>query len=209
VIERDIKTGGGKMEEIKKIANFLLEIAVLKGVKRAGWRNAGVTNPDSVAEHVFLTAQIAYILGKMEGINAERAAMIALFHDNGEARTGDLNLVAKLYLKDDEAEEKAFFDQIEELPAREEIGALYKEWKEQRTKEAIVARDADLLEGVIQAKCYIAGGNRKLEIWIEYWGKKLKTVSAKRLFEAIKNAEIDEWWKEIPQIKSEIEKIEK
>jgi putative hydrolase of HD superfamily len=200
---------GGKMEEIKKIANFLLEIAVLKGVKRAGWRNAGVTNPDSVAEHVFLTAQIAYILGKMEGINAERAAMIALFHDNGEARTGDLNLVAKLYLKDDEAEEKAFFDQIEELPAREEIGALYKEWKEQRTKEAIVARDADLLEGVIQAKCYIAGGNRKLEIWIEYWGKKLKTVSAKRLFEAIKNAEIDEWWKEIPQIKSEIEKIEK
>jgi putative hydrolase of HD superfamily len=195
------------MEEIKKIANFLLEIAVLKRIKRAGWRNAGVINSDSVAEHVFLAAQVAYILGKMEGINAERAAMITLFHDNGEARIGDLNLVAKLYLKDDEAEEKAFLDQIEELPAKEEIRALYKEWKEQKTKEAIVARDADLLEGVIQAKCYIAGGNRKLEIWIEYWGKKLKTVSAKRLFEAIKEAEIDDWWKEIPKIKSEIKKL--
>jgi len=197
-----------KMEEIKKIVNFFFEIAVLKRIPRAGWRNIGIKNPDSVAEHVFLTAQIAYILGKMEKASAERAALIALFHDNGEARIGDANLVTKLYLETDKAEAKTLSDQIEGLPEGGEIKKFYEEWKQQKTPEAIVARDADWLEVAIEAKHYLDLGNKLAEIWIKHAKNQLKTESAKKLCETIERTSIDEWWKEIPEIKPQVKKVE-
>jgi putative hydrolase of HD superfamily len=192
---------------LNKIVNFLFEIEILKRIKRAGWKRVGIENSDSVAEHAFCTAQIAYILAEMEKANAQKAVLIALFHDNGEARVGDLDLVAKLYLKDVKGEEKSFSDQIKKLPGEREIQQLFKEWKEQKTKEAIVARDADLLEGAIQAKFYLTQGNKLLDIWIKHFGSKLKTKSAKKIFRKIVKAKIDEWWKEIPEIKKEIQKL--
>ena len=196
-----------KKEKLKKIIDWLFEISVLKKIKRSGWRNIGIENPDSVAEHIFLTTQIAYILGKMEKINAERAALISLFHDTGEARIGDLNLLSKIYLKTEKAEEKAFFDQIKNLPAQKEIENLYKEWKEQKTKESIVARDADWLEAAVQAKIYLDSGNKLAKLWIDYYENQLKTKSAKKLIGVLKKTKIDDWWKKIPQIKKEIKKL--
>jgi len=192
---------------LDKVVNFLFEIETLKKIKRAGWKRVGIGNPDSIAEHAFSTAQIAYILAKMEKANASKAALIALFHDNGEARIGDIDLVGKLYLKSEKGEEKAFLDQVKKLPGKGEIQQFFKEWKEQKTKEAIIARDADLLEGAIQAKFYMAQGNRLLKIWIKHWGSKLKTKSARKILKMIEKTKIDQWWKEIPEIKKEIQKL--
>ncbi|MDI6591988.1 MAG: HD domain-containing protein [Patescibacteria group bacterium] len=197
------------MNKFQKIVNFLFEAETLKRIPRAGWKDAGIERAESVAEHSFITALIAYFLGKLEKANSEKAALIALFHDLGETRIGDTNMITKFYLKTDEAEEKAFFDQIKGLVGEEEIGKFYKEWIEQKTKEAIVAKDADLLEETFQAKCYLASGNKLLGDWIDYWGIKLRTESAKKLFEEIKKTEIDEWWREIPEMKKEIKKLKK
>jgi putative hydrolase of HD superfamily len=198
-----------KMEGIKKVVNFFFELMVLKRIQRAGLRNVGIAQPDSVAEHVMLTAQIAYLLGKIEKVNAERSALIALFHDNGETRIGDVNFITKLYLEHDKAEEKSFLDQIKGLPGEEEIKALYNEWREQKTKEAIVARDADILELVLQAKSHLDQGNKLLNLWIDYWENELKTSSAKEILKMIRRTSIDEWWKEIPKVKEEIKKLKK
>jgi len=198
-----------KMNKLKKIVNFFFEIGGLKRIQRAGWRNIGIKNPDSVAEHAFLTAQIAYILGKMEKVNAERATLIALFHDNGEARIGDANLVNKLYLEVDKAEGKAFLDQIEGLPGKEEIKKFYEEWQEQKIPESIVARDADWLELAIEAKHYLDLGNERAELWIKWYKTRFKTKSAKKLIETIGKINIDDWWKEIPEIKKEVKKAER
>ena len=196
-----------KNSVLKKIVNFLFELNVLRRIPRSGWRNIGIENPESVAEHAFSTAQIAYILGKMEKVKSERAALIALFHDNGEVRIGDFNLLAKLYLKTNEGEERAFLDQIRDLPGQKEIKKLYQEWKEQKTSESIVAKDADHLELIIQAKNYLDLGNNLAKIWIKYHRNFLKTKSAKRLAEIIEKTKIDDWWKEIPEIKSEVKKV--
>lgn len=195
------------MANFEKIINFFFEMGTLKRIPRSGWRNIGVKNPDSVAEHIFLTTQIAYILGKLEGISAERAALIALFHDNDETRIGDANLVTKNYVKMKESSENAFFDQIHELPGEDDIKKIYEEWKKQETAEAIVARDADWLELAIQAKCYLDSGNKMAEMWVQWIKTKLKTKSAQELFESIKETNIDDWWKEIPAIKEEIKKL--
>jgi len=196
------------MNRIKKTVNFLYEIGGLKRIQRAGWGNIGIRNPDSVAEHVFATSQIAYILGKMEKAKAERAVLIALFHDNGEARIGDQNLVNKLYLEG-RLEEKAFFEQIKDLPGNEEVESLYREWEKQETIESIVAKDADWIELAVQAKCYFNSGNKLAELWIKHAKTQLKTESAKKLLKMIEKTDIDEWWKEIPEIKRNVKKAER
>jgi len=196
-----------KMEKFKKIINFFFELLVLKRIPRSGWRNIGIENPDSVAEHVFLTAQIAYILGKMEKINAEKAALIALFHDNDEARVGDANLIMKLYIEKSRA--KASSDQIKKLPGQKEIKTMYEEWKKQKTPEAIVARDADWLELAIQAKSYLDSGNKLAKIWIKHAKTQLKTDLAKKLLNIIEKTNMDEWWKEMPEIKEEVKKAQR
>ncbi len=191
----------------KKIINFFFELQVLKRTPRTGLKNVGIKNSDSVAEHIFLTSQIAYILGKMEKVNAERAALIALFHDNGEVRIGDADVMAGIYLNNKEVEEKVFLEQIKNLPGEGEIKSIYKEWVERDTPEAVIARDADLLELSLQIKCFLDLGNKLLNIWLKYIKTHLKTKSAKKLFETMEKTNIDDWWREIPEIKEKLKGI--
>lgn len=192
--------------DFKKIVNFVFEVQVLKRTPRTGLKNVGIKNSDSIAEHIFLTSQIAYVLGKMEKVNAERAALIALFHDNGEVRIGDADMMAGVYLNNKEVEEKAFLDQIKDLPAENEMKALYKEWMKKDTAEAVVARDADLLELAFQIKCFLDAGNKLLGPWLKYINTHLKTKSAKELFETMEKTNIDAWWRSIPEIKEKLDK---
>ena len=61
------------------VAKYFYELGQLKRVKRSGWWLAGLRDPESVAEHAFRTAAIAYVLAAMEGANPEKAAALALF----------------------------------------------------------------------------------------------------------------------------------
>src|SRR5690606_24428473 len=72
------------------IAAFGYEMGILKRLRRAGWWQAGVRDPESVAEHSLRVAQLAAVLAAEENGNPERAAYLALWHDSQETRTGDL-----------------------------------------------------------------------------------------------------------------------
>ena len=100
----------------KGIARYLFELGQLKRVRRSGWWVAGVDQPESVADHSFRCAAIAYLLAELEGANPERAAAIALFHDTGETRVNDQHRVGKTYVNWDGAEEKVVEDQLHRLP---------------------------------------------------------------------------------------------
>ncbi|MCK4520718.1 HD domain-containing protein [Candidatus Parcubacteria bacterium] len=194
-------------EKIKKIVNFFFELLHLKRVPRSGLTTIGIKDIDSVAEHVFVAAQIAYVLGKMEEANAEKAALMCLFHDNGEARVFDINLLQSIYLTDKGVQEsKALSDQIENLPGGQEIKGIYQEFEDKKTLEAIVARDADKLELAIQAKHYLERGEKDAKIWIDKVRSSLKTESSKKLLNVIENSDPNGWWKEIPEIKEKLEK---
>lgn len=77
-------------ESAEALAAFGYELGVLKRIRRAGWWQAGVRDPESVAEHTMRVAQLAGLLAAEEGANPERAAYLALWHDTQETRTGDL-----------------------------------------------------------------------------------------------------------------------
>lgn len=203
--------GGYEMKNLKNIVNFFFELMYLKRIPRSGFMVVGIREPDSVAEHSFVAAQIAYILAKMENVDAEHAAIIALFHDNSETRLGDLNLIQQQYLDKEQAEKKAFLEQTRGLTQSEELMAVFEEFKEGNTPEGIIARDAERLELVIQIKCYLDTGvsNKAFQNWIGRVRAQLRTDSAKELLDVIENTHMNDWWQAIKGVREEIRRLKK
>jgi len=183
---------------MKDVTNFFYELGQLKRVKRSGWWLIGIENPESVAEHSFRTAIIGYFLAKLEKADENKVTLMCLFNDLHEARLNDLHKVGHKYINFKEAETKAHKEQTFNLD--KSIFNLHKEFQEQKKKEAIVARDADLLENAVQAKEYIDQGYKDAQNWIDNVKTILKTQSAKKLLRSIEKTNSNEWWKNLKKI---------
>ncbi len=191
----------------KKIADFLFELNEAKRTPRSGWHRTGIKNAESLAEHTAICAQIAFLLGEMEGADAEHCALLALFHDIGEIRTGDEDWVSRIYKNKNDSEGKAFLAQSANLPMGGKLKGFFDEVKKQKTKEAIIAKDADLLELAVQAKFYTQSGYESAALFIDGMRDNLKTNSAKKLLAEIERSKIDGWWRAIPEITAITERI--
>ncbi len=190
----------------KKNSDFLLaglnlfaEAGLLKHIKRSGWWVAGIKNPESVAEHSFRCAIMAYYIAHCEGVDPYKALVMALFNDIHEARINDLHKMGHYYIDFKQAENKVYKDQIEHLDknVKEEMFILRRDYEEQKTKESIVARDADILECLLQAKEYLDGGHAKAKKFFQKAPDYLKTKTAQRLWQKIKKWDSSAWWENI------------
>lgn len=186
---------------MENIADFFYELGQLKRVKRSGWWMVGINDPESVAEHSFRAAAIGYILAKMENADSGKVVKMCLFNDLHESRLNDLHKVGHRYIDFREAETKAQKEQTEGLgEIGKDIFALHEEFQAQATKEAIVARDADLLENAVQAREYIKLGHKDAEDWIKNIWKIIKTDSAKKLLKQVEKTDPNSWWKGLKKI---------
>jgi putative hydrolase of HD superfamily len=182
--------GGAK--PLDRIANFLFETGMLKRTPRTGWQFLG-SGGETVAEHTFRTALIAYTLSRLAGdVDSDRAVRMALFHDLPEARTGDLNYMNQKYVQADEA--RAVDDLTRGLPFGGEIAELLAEFRAQSTPEAILVRDADHLEMLLQLKECLDVGNRNAEEWIPISLRRLRTDAARDLAQRILEGDSSAWW---------------
>jgi putative hydrolase of HD superfamily len=172
-----VKPEKGETEK-ERVAKFIFEMCSMKNVPRSGWLKAGIDNPESVAEHSFLTAIIAYFIAREEGCNPFKAAFAALLHDSHESRTLDLHRLAKRYVQVDE--ERAKKDQTEglRLPDFSDVER--------------VVRDADRLELLVQAKVYSRKCKDAMK-YVENLG--METETGKMLEEVIRKMD-DRWWLE-------------
>jgi putative hydrolase of HD superfamily len=174
------------------IANFLFEVGMLKKTPRTGFQFLG-SGCESVAEHILGTIFIGYTLCKLEpDVDEWRVLRICLVHDLPEARTGDMNYVNKKYVSVNE--EKAIRELTETLFFGEDIKAAIDEFNEKRTREALIAHDADQLALILQLKEYGDLGNKYSKEWIEFAIKRLSTDTAKKLADAILETDCSHWW---------------
>lgn len=194
------------MNAIKRIVNYLLELNNAKRTPRNGWHRLGIKPAETICEHMAVAAQIAYVLAEMEGADAEHAAILALFHDAGEIRTGDEDWISRIYKNKDSSESAAFKSQIAGLPMETPISRFYDEFKERKTKEAVIAKDADMLELAFQAKVYEESGFCGALTCIDGVHGELKTASAKRILAVLEKSKIKDWWMQIPEINQIIKK---
>ncbi len=180
----------------KDLAKFLYEMGQLKRVKRSGWWIAGVKNPESVAEHTFRTVIIAYLLAHLEGVDSQKAILMALFHDLSETRTNDAHRIVRRYANWKGVDRKAVDEQAKRLPDEmaKQVVSLFEEFEEESTLESKVVRDADLLECIVQAREYQTLGYADVTDWIFNAQSALQTESAKKLASECLKTEPKEWW---------------
>jgi putative hydrolase of HD superfamily len=171
----------------RNLAQFFTTLQELKRVRRTGWIDRGVPLADveSVADHSYLTALIAWITAlDNPGLDATRVLKLAIIHDLAEAIVGD----APPYDADDvpdradldalntffgvrhvrspenqatkkAAEATAFASMTANLPqpVRDELASLWEEYEEQATDEARYVKEVDTLEAYLQSRHYAVG----------------------------------------------------
>jgi putative hydrolase of HD superfamily len=137
----------------------------------------------------------------MEGADPARTALLCLFHDTQETRVGDIPSVGRAYLTS-APNEQVTSEQVAALPA-EAVRELVGEYEARTSLEAQVARDADKLECLIQAREYQVQGYANVTPWVETSAAALRTVSAKRLAEACQQVAPGEWWRAFRSLRAD------
>ncbi|MBD3427302.1 MAG: HD domain-containing protein [Candidatus Omnitrophica bacterium] len=183
----------------KQVLDFFAELGMLKRIKRSGWWMVGIPEEESVAEHSFRCAAIGYVLSRMEGVDPYRTVMMSLFNDMHEARINDMHKVAHRYVDVRQAEKAAFSEQVASLDEdmRKEMQQLREEHDEQKSPESVIARDADILECLIQAKEYVDLGYQNAKKFFKKAPEHLKTKSAKNLWESASAWDSSTWWESL------------
>ena len=181
------------------VLDLMGEAGVLKSVRRSGWWMIGIKNGESVADHCFRTALLAYMLAKMEKIDPYPAVMMGLLNDLHETRINDLHKVGHRYIDFRAAERRASEEQLAPLPpaVRKEMTAWMDGLTAQNSAASLVARDADLLECMIQGKEYADQGNPRAIEWVTRPAHLLKTKSGKTMGKRLLRWESARWWNEL------------
>ena len=174
---------------------------MLKRVARSGWWAEKVKNPESVADHCFRAAIIGFLLARMEGKSdgvANKICTALVFHDMHETRMQDLNKIAARYVDVKGVGRKIEEDQAAPMP--EEIRKSVLGVLELEEDEEKIRHDADALECAFQAKEYVEIGHAGAQSWIDNMGPRLKTKSAKEIYEDLKKSNSNSWWKGLKKI---------
>ena len=175
-----------------QITDFVYETNIHSKTPRSGLWFLG-SGSQSVAEHLFHTAMIAYALAHLEPkVDRRKVVLMALFHDIGEGRTSDHNYVHQRYGRLAEAD--AVADMAKNVPFGNEILELFKEEQERKTLEAKLVKDADQLEWIATLRGEEVKGNIKAREWITIAIKRLKTASAKKVAKVLAKTHPDAWW---------------
>jgi len=190
--------------EDKRIVDFLFEIGTMRKLPRIHQQFLLSQDlSDNIATHSYRVAIISWFLAKTENADPYKTVMMALLHDIKEIRSGDHNYVHKKYVKI--YEDEISKDQLSHLPFND-LFEIDSEFEKRESKEAIIAKDADLLDQILLLKEYSHQGNGEAKIWLTGKGNadkenvqyiNLKTESAKKLGKNILEGKVSEWWENI------------
>lgn len=150
--------------------NFFAYMARMKLIKR--WSLMKSVSDENIAEHSAQVAQIAHALALIKNrrfggsLDADRVAMIALYHETSEVLTGDLPTPIKYYNPEireayKNIESTANEKLISMLP--EELRADYRELIEPESDsyEAMLVKAADKISAYIKCVEELRSGNRE------------------------------------------------
>ncbi len=156
--------------DLEKLLNAFEEILRLKRMPRTGWLYYGLEKAESVADHSFGVGIVTlFLLEYLKNAGVEldeaKALKIALLHEIGEAKIGDLHLESQNYIGQNAvsaAEEKAVRKILGDagLP---NLAELWKEFEDRSSPEGKLVRAADKIELLLQAYLYEKHGACNLD----------------------------------------------
>ncbi|MDR0467022.1 MAG: HD domain-containing protein [Deltaproteobacteria bacterium] len=176
---------------LQRIVDFFHEAGMLRFTPRTGYQFLG-SGKENVAEHSFRTALIGWALARLAGADAERTALICLFHDLPEARTGDFNYVNRIY--NTTRPRRALEDAVFGTGLAEEALSYWDELESNASLEAKLARDADVLDLLLNLKRELDLGNKSAAEWLNGARARLCTPVGQELAQIIVETDHNAWW---------------
>jgi putative hydrolases of HD superfamily len=174
------------LENSESIFEFILK---LKIIPRAGWKKkAGITTPESVADHAYSVAAIAMILSDAKKLDTGKILKMALLHDLAESIVGDLTPEDASKSKKKQLEDSAMGKILSLFDAKtkKQYWSVWTQYQKNSTKEAKLLHDVDKLEMALQAKIYSKSHKReKLEPFFDSAKKQIRDADIKKILDRI------------------------
>jgi putative hydrolase of HD superfamily len=161
------------------ILKFAHEISTLKSTKRSGWIRSQIKDPESIADHMYRMALLAFMIPANDQIDRSKIIKMALIHDVAEAKAGDITPhdgISEEEKRKLEADGMGYLVNLlngneEALEMRE----LWLEYEDGLTLEAQIVKDLDKFEMICQAYEYEVEQNKSLESFFTSTMGKFKT----------------------------------
>lgn len=157
-----------------KLDRVFRDFLTLKKLRRTGWQLRGIRDGESIADHCFGVVYLTHFLAPLASAKLDRskAVSIAIVHEIGETRVGDIPYVSLKYFQSkDQMEKLAIEDVLSPLGKKvsDESLRLFKEFEEGTTLEARFVKAIDKLDMLITAAEYEKAGFASLK---DFWDNK-------------------------------------
>lgn len=157
--ERIARLAANNAPPFAYMAAFLEIVSRLKTQKRTGWIDRDVPQPESIADHMYRMGVISMLSGRSD-LDIGRCVQIALVHDIAESIVGDITPYADVTKEEKHRRELEAIIYIRDLvsnfnkQAGELIYDLWNQYENQTSPEAVLVKDIDKFELLVQASEY-------------------------------------------------------
>ncbi|XP_078011291.1 5'-deoxynucleotidase HDDC2 isoform X2 [Phascolarctos cinereus] len=145
-----VQGGGGGP---RNLLQFLRLVGQLKRVPRTGWVYRNVQKPESVSDHMYRMAIMAFVT-EDKHLNKDRCVRLALVHDMAECIVGDIAPSDNIPKEEKHRREKEAMKRLTQLlseDVKKEIYDLWEEYENQSSVEAKFVKQLDQYEMILQA----------------------------------------------------------
>ena len=153
------------------VAASFCRVMRLKRLYRQGWLKRAIPEAacESVADHSFGVAMLALLAPCPEGVDRNRAAVMALIHELGETYAGDITPVDGIPPEQkSRLEREALARALEGHPELDLWMALWEDFEYGKSPEARFVRQLDRLEMGFQAAVHRAEGSSAMGEFISF-----------------------------------------
>ncbi|KAI8365933.1 HD domain-containing protein [Radiomyces spectabilis] len=176
------------MSNPANVIRFLHTIENLKRTKRTGWLDNGIQNAESIADHMHRMGIMAMLIDD-PSLNREKCIKMAIVHDLAEAVVGDITPHAGVSKEDKFNLEKnamvSFQSMLGDTAMAREIADLWQEYEDAQTAEALLVKDLDKFEMIVQALEYEKSDHKKLQGFFDSTKGKFRHPAVKAWAEAL------------------------
>ncbi|KAK6489800.1 5'-deoxynucleotidase HDDC2-like [Huso huso] len=141
---------------MQNLLQFMKLIGQLKRVPRTGWVYRNVEKPESVSDHMYRMAMMAFLIGDTK-LNKDRCIKLALVHDMAECIVGDIAPADNISKNEKHRREEEAMKHLTGLlseDVKKEIYEIWEEYEYQSSPEAKLVKELDQFEMILQAYEY-------------------------------------------------------
>lgn len=175
------------MDNVAEVMEILLR---MKEEKRRGWELLEIPGSESVADHSFSLAALAFLVAPHFGIqDRSKCAVLALFHDIAEVVTGDITPHDAVPKEKKRLLESQAVESISMAVNDPSIQALWEEFEDAKSPESRLVHDLDVIEALFQALEYESRFPEKAKGFDQFWESgrdRLSLPLSRRLFDQLR-----------------------